>query len=182
MSANEVEIADHSQTGVGPQRSDAPGTWYWKTCVDPNGNASATVVWAPQRVSPVAVARQALGYTALADPAIGMSPPPTRGAVVNVPLWLWVDTREWAPTSATASIDGVTVKTTATPDRVRWTLGNGDEIVCAGPGLVSTTPGEETPRTLTYDADRSISGGSAHDLVPRPRSVILPARSRTSRG
>ncbi len=135
MSPNEVEIADHmARTGIGPQRGDGAGAWYWKTCVDPDGNASATVAWIPQRVSPQAVARQALQYTTLGDPAIGMSPPPSRGAVVNVPLWLWVDTVAWAPTSATASVDGVTVETTASPQRVHWDLGTGDEIVCDGPG------------------------------------------------
>jgi hypothetical protein len=69
-----------------------------------------------------------------------MSPPASRGAVVNVPLWLWIDNGQWAPTSATASVDGLSVQTTATPDRVIWSLGTGDEVVCDGPGTRTTRP------------------------------------------
>jgi hypothetical protein len=135
MNATDVDTAEHmAKTGVGPTRGDGPGTWYWKTCVDENGNAWAVVVWAPQRVDPESVARRALRYSSLPDPAIGMSPPPSRGAVVNVPLWLWVNPDAWQPTAATASVDGVSVTTTATPDRVVWSLGNGDELRCDGPG------------------------------------------------
>ena len=135
MNATDVEIAEGmAKNGIGPSRGEGPGTWYWKTCVDGNGMASGTVTWVPQRTDPESVARRALRYTSLPDPAIGMSPPPNRGAVVNVPLWLWVDSQAWNPTVATATIDGVTVTTMARPDRVVWSLGNGDEVVCDGPG------------------------------------------------
>jgi hypothetical protein len=135
MGAGDAEIADHmAANGVGPSRGDGQGSWYWKTCVDDNGNGSAVVVWIPQKINLETVARRALRYTSLPDPAIGMSPPPDRGGVVNVPLWLWVNSGAWEPTSATATIDGVTATTTARPDRVVWSLGNGDELVCDGPG------------------------------------------------
>ncbi len=135
MGAGDVDIAEHmAKNGMGPTRGEGPGTWYWKTCIDANGFASGTVAWIPQRIDPATVARRALQYTSLSDPAIGMSPPPDRGGVVNVPLWLWVNSGAWEPTSATATIDGVTVTTTARPDRVVWSLGNGEELVCDGPG------------------------------------------------
>ena len=135
MSSADVDIAEHmAKNGMGPSRGDGPGTWYWKTCIDAGGLASATVTWSPQRADPETVARRALRYTSLPDPAIGMSPPPNRGAVVNVPLWLWVHSQAWNPTVATATVDGVTVTTMARPDRVVWSLGNGDEVVCDGPG------------------------------------------------
>ena len=135
MGPGDAEIADHmAKTGVGPSRADGPGNWFWKSCVDENGNASAVVAWIPQRTDPETVARRALRYTSLPDPAIGMSPPPDRGAVVNLPLWLWVNSEAWNPTVATATLDGVTVTTMARPDRVVWTVENGDEVVCEGPG------------------------------------------------
>jgi len=110
MGTSEVDIAEHmAKNGMGPSRGDGPGTWYWKNCIDDNGMASATVTWIPQRTDPETVARRALWYTSLPDPAIGMSPPPERGAVVNVPQWLWVNSQAWNPTVATATIDGVTV-------------------------------------------------------------------------
>lgn len=136
MSPTDVEIADYmAKEGIGTSRGDGPGTWYWKTCEDENGMMSAVTVWAPDRADPQVVARKALHYAELADPAIGMSPPPRQGAVVNVPVWLWVQTDAWAPTSATATIDGLTVVTTATPERVVWRVSTGDEVTCEGPGV-----------------------------------------------
>ena len=40
----------------------------------------------------------------------------------------------WSPVSATASAGAVTVTATATPTSVRWDMGNGDVVVCDGPG------------------------------------------------
>lgn len=132
----DAENAEHmAKNGLGPARTEGPGTWYRKICFTDEGGSSGTILWIPERPEPETVARRALKelrYTALADPAVGMSPP--RGAVVNVPLWLWIDNGQWAPTSATASVDGLSVQTTATPDRVIWSLGTGDEVVCDGPG------------------------------------------------
>jgi hypothetical protein len=134
----DVDHAEHmAKNGLGPSRTDGPGTWYRKICFTDNGGSSGTILWVPQRTDPQTVARQTLKqmqYTALVDPVIGMSPPASRGAIVNMPLWLWVDSGKWAPTSATATVDGVTVQTTASPDRVTWSLGTGDEIVCDSPG------------------------------------------------
>ena len=136
MGPTDVEIADHmAKDGIGTSRADGPGTWYWKTCEDENGMMSAVTVWAPERPDPQVVASKALHYAELADPAIGMSPPPGQGAVVNVPVWLWVKSDAWAPTAATATIDGLTVLTTANPERVVWRLSNGDEVTCEGPGV-----------------------------------------------
>jgi hypothetical protein len=63
-----------------------------------------------------------------------MSPPSRRGAVVNLPLWLWVDPGTWAPANASATVGGVTVTTAATPERVVFDMGNGDQVTCGGSG------------------------------------------------
>ena len=136
MSPTDVDTAEHmAKDGIGTSRGDGPGTWYWKTCEDENGMMSAVTVWAPDRADPQVVARKALQYAELPDPAIGMSPPPGQGGIVNVPVWLWVKSDAWAPKSATATIDGLTVLTTATPERLLWSLSNGDEVTCDGPGV-----------------------------------------------
>ncbi|MGH3372645.1 MAG: hypothetical protein ACRDPR_21880 [Nocardioidaceae bacterium] len=156
MPPENSEIADHmAKNGLGPSRTEGPGTWYWKICIGESGLTSGTSVWVPERPEPQAVARKALRdlrYSALADPAIDMSPPASHGAVVNVPLWLWVDTNAWAPTAATASVDGLTVTTTAKPDRVVWSIDNGDEIICAGPGTPydPSRPEQEQQSDCTY--------------------------------
>ena len=136
MRPSEVEIADHmAKNGLGPSRGDGEGTWFWKTCEDANGMSTATTVWVADRPEPVVVARKALRYTELGMPKIGMSPAPGQGAVVNVPVWLWVNRDGWEPTAATATIDGLSVNTIATPERVIWRLGNGEELTCDGPGV-----------------------------------------------
>lgn len=139
MPAEHVEIADQmANGGIGSSPIGGPGTWYWKFCASETGLSPRTSLWAPARPEPQAAARRALHelrYTALIDPAIGMSPPPGRGAIVNIPTWLWVNAAAWGPTAATARVDGFAVTTTATPDRVVWNLGNGDELVCEGPGI-----------------------------------------------
>lgn len=136
MGPADVDIAEHmAKEGIGTSRGDGPGTWYWKTCEDENGMTSAVTVWAPDRADPEVVARKALTYDKLPDPAIGMSPPAEQGAVVNIPVWFWVNGDGWSPTAASATIDGLTVVTTATPERVAWTVSGGGEVVCDGPGV-----------------------------------------------
>jgi hypothetical protein len=168
MSPTDAETADHmAKNGMGPERGEGPGRWLWKTCVEPDGNAWAGVVWSPQRTDPETVARQALQYTALPDPAIGMSPPPSRGAVVNLPQWLWIDPGIWAPTNATATIDGVTVTTSANPERVVFDMGNGDQVVCAGPGTPydPDRPEAEQRSDCTYTYGTSSAGQPAGAYV-----------------
>jgi hypothetical protein len=161
MTPKEAENTDHmAKNGLGPERGEGPGRWLWKTCVEPDGNAWGTVAWIPQRTNPETVARRALQYTALPGPAIGMSPPPGRGAVVNLPQWLWVDSGTWAPTNATATIDGVTVTTAAQPERVVFDMGNGDQVVCDGPGTPydPRRPEAEQRSDCTYTYRTSSAG------------------------
>ena len=153
--------AEHmAKNGLGPSRTEGPGTWYRKICFTDSGGSLGTILWIPERPDRESVARRALRelrYAALADPAIGMSPPASRGAVVNVPLWLWIDNGEWAPTSATATVDGLSVQTTATPDRVIWSFGTGDELICDGPATPydPTRPEAEQHSDCTFSYPRA---------------------------
>jgi hypothetical protein len=94
---------------------------------------------APRRAAepgpaPVEVARSVLSEAPLPLPGVQMSPPPEIDQLVNLPTWLWVD--NWAPVSVTAALPdvGASVTVTATPTRVVWDMGNGDQVICAGPG------------------------------------------------
>jgi hypothetical protein len=84
--------------------------------------------------APVEVARSVLSEAPLPLPGVRMSPPPEIDQLVNLPTWLWVD--NWAPVSVTAALPdvGTSVTVTATPTRVVWDMGNGDQVVCIGPG------------------------------------------------
>lgn len=65
--------------------------------------------------------------------------PPRDRMVVNVGTWFWVPKALWRKVSATAYIETpvgiIKVTVTATPSRLRFDPGNGDDPVwCAGPG------------------------------------------------
>lgn len=65
--------------------------------------------------------------------------PPRDRVVVNVGTWFWVPRILWKPVSATAYITTTTgvisVTVTATPSRLKFDPGNGDDTVwCDGPG------------------------------------------------
>ncbi|HVW35148.1 MAG TPA: hypothetical protein VHL53_21625 [Acidimicrobiia bacterium] len=53
---------------------------------------------------------------------------------VNYPTALWLDGDLTSPRIATAEAPGVRVTVTATPEQVQWDTGDGDTVVCAGPG------------------------------------------------
>jgi hypothetical protein len=92
---------------------------------DPSGSAAPLV-------DPEVLAQEAKQDLALPLPGVQTSPPPERDQLVNLPTWLWVE--DWSPRSATASVPGVSSTVTAAPRRVVWDMGNGDQVVCRGPG------------------------------------------------
>ncbi|GAA3199386.1 hypothetical protein [Actinocorallia longicatena] len=52
---------------------------------------------------------------------------------VRVPTALWVQRSAWRPVRASASAGGQTVVLRGRPTRIRWDLGDGDEV-CSSPG------------------------------------------------
>lgn len=148
LNADESHTSDlMAQAGWGDPKGNGPGAWYRKICYGANGLSSAIVIWIPARVDPLQLARQALDQVPVPQPGVNMNPPAGRGQVVNVQSWLWINQDQWQPVTASASAGGITVTTTATPDHIEWNMGNGDTIVCAGPG---------TP----YDPNRSAASQS----------------------
>ena len=103
------------------------------------------MVWLPTRAVDLrALAQQASDRAPIPFPDVHLNPPEGGEQVVNVTTWLWIDQSVWQPVSATASAGGVTVRATAAPESVRWAMGNGDTVNCAGPGTA-------------YDPDRPAS-------------------------
>jgi hypothetical protein len=81
---------------------------------------------------PATLAEQARNQLRLQGPAIAFSP--TRRQLVRLPTWMWLDPASWRPVSATAAAGGVSVQAVATPAQVVWSMGDGTEVRCAGPG------------------------------------------------
>ncbi len=103
---------------------------YFKTCP----GRPREVVEVPVgggRVSPVAAWERALELLVLPTHRIQVNP---TEPVVHVETWLWLDDATWATREQTASAGGVTATVRASPRRVTWDMGNGDRVVCDGPG------------------------------------------------
>jgi hypothetical protein len=116
------------------------GQWYAYICGD-GANLWLGNLWVPATqpaVAPVALAQLARRYIPLPAPAIQTSPAATADQVVNVPTWLWADPGTWGVRTATASVPNESATVTATPVTVTWTMGDGSQVVCRGPGTPYT--------------------------------------------
>jgi hypothetical protein len=103
------------------------GTWYAKWC----DIADFAGVFFVPAVDPVALAAEARKYLPLPLPRPSLSP--AGDQIVNLPSWLWLD-GPWAPLSKTVSVPGVSVTVRAVPEQTVWTMGDGAQVVCDGPG------------------------------------------------
>ncbi|SFK53804.1 hypothetical protein SAMN05421835_123119 [Amycolatopsis sacchari] len=126
------------------------GAWYVWRCSGP-GTADALYrlpVWipdgqapgAPALPSPQELAQQA--YNQLRLPSPGIRANPVGDQLVNLPTWLWIDGSTFGPQSATASVPGVSVTATATPQTVTWNLGDGTSVTCRGAGTPFPSGGD----------------------------------------
>lgn len=109
-------------------------------------------------VDPQELATQARNTLALPAPDIRLNPAPPQDQLVNLATWMWL--ANWAPANSQASVPGVTVTVTAQPDRVIWDMGNGEQVVCAGPGTPydMSRPEEAQHSDCTYTYRRSSAG------------------------
>lgn len=80
------------------------------------------------------VVRRAVERLTLPEPVIRTSPDEDFAQVVHVPTWMWVERGTWGPVTASAAVEGVTVTATARPQKAVWSMGEGGEVVCRGPG------------------------------------------------
>lgn len=152
-----------------PPAGAGEGAWYAQICLFGDGGSSRSLpVWmgtAPQ-VDLDELARSARARLRLPVPAIRTNPDTERADVlVTVPVWFWVDDSSWGSRSATASVPGVSVTATATPEKVVWQLGDGTSITC-GQGVAwaaGTDPRKASPAC-----------GHVYDL-PAPVTLTLTA-------
>ncbi|MFF4960221.1 hypothetical protein ACFY2Z_24725 [Streptomyces sp. NPDC001222] len=98
------------------------------------------------QISVATVAQQAVQRLELPNPVIRTSPREDFVQVVHVPTWLWVEHSTWGPVTASVSVEGVTVTATARPRKAVWSMGEGGQVVCVGPG---------TPYSDAYDPKAS---------------------------
>lgn len=120
------DVPVYDESGVQIQ-VDGTGAWYEKWC----GTTFIGAVY----ISPtspadlLAEARRRITVP-LPDPRLS----PNGEQIVNLPTWLWLDVAGWEEQQATAAVPGLSVTVTAIPEVAVWSMGDGTEVTCAGPG------------------------------------------------
>ena len=121
-----------------------PGRWFLSPCQGASLNGTGHLEWlytgpSAERVAavvaqanPVAAAEEAEASIVLPTPSIDVNP--AEFSVVNLRTWLAIAPALWRPYEATATVGGVTATASATPEAVRWTMGDGGVVECDGPG------------------------------------------------
>jgi hypothetical protein len=133
-----------------PPTPGAQGSWYFYDCTATGDLFATGIMWVPANrpaVPPAVLAQEASRWLPAPPPGIQTSPAATFDQVANVPTWLWVDPATWGVRSATASVPNESATVTATPVRVTWTMGDGSQVVCRGPGTpyASGDPARPSP-------------------------------------
>ncbi|WP_194922657.1 hypothetical protein [Catenulispora pinisilvae] len=152
------EEPDPSVVGSPGPAGATAGAWYRLRCTSDAGSLNTAQipktdleVWVPVS-KPVDLAQKAAKQIRLTAPVLNMSPWVDGPQWVNFPMFLWTDVEAWHPLSATASVPGLQVSATATPEDVIWDMGDGGTVSCAGPGtpFTDSTPAAASSPTCGY--------------------------------
>ncbi|MFG3702048.1 hypothetical protein ACGF5C_29750 [Micromonospora sp. NPDC047620] len=137
-----------------PQQEAPEGKqWYTRTCNGGDlGTETDVLLDAPPPgfgapPDPEELARRALAKITIAAPRIAVAPRRSNGpGLVGLPVWMWGsndDPKYFGPTREASETDrGLTVKITATFDRIVWDMGNGGEVTCYGAGTPYRADGQ----------------------------------------
>lgn len=134
--------------------------WYWMSCPDGQGGFTNDLIPVPREdpVDPTDLRDEAIDTLSLPFPTVAMNP--AGDQVVHIESWLWVDDAIWTTHSKSVSAGGVTTTVTAAPKRVIWDLGNGDTVVCGGPGKPydPSIPSDEQATDCSYTYTHTSAG------------------------
>ncbi|MEU5530129.1 hypothetical protein ABZ744_24655 [Micromonospora chersina] len=130
--------------------------WYVQTCNGGDLGAQTTVLrdgpppgyGAPP--DPEELARRALASISLLPPRVAVAPRRSKGpGLVGLPVWMWASggASYFGPLRASASDRGLTVEITARVTRIVWTMGDGTQVTCTGPGTPYAADGPRAGRT-----------------------------------
>jgi hypothetical protein len=166
----EADLVGEQASNIFTRMPNADHAWYLQECTNPDGSVTATFV--PVEVTdqgpapdPEALRASAQEELRLPSPRVGMSPPGEQ--VVHVASWLWLDGDIWRPHSSSASAGGVTATVTATPTRTRWDMGNGEVVLCDGPGTPYDPSRDDASQSTTCSYTyRNSSAGRPGNAYP----------------
>ena len=155
--------------------TSVPGTWYAEICPGFAAYLPTQVVFVAASagspgpagtVSPSEVAERAARSISLPSPVIGLNP--SQYSITGLATWLWVSPSQWHAYSATASVAGVSATAQAVPRSVTWNMGDGDTVVCDGPGTVyqPDVPAAEQQTSCSYTYRSTSAGQPSQDGDP----------------
>jgi len=146
-----------------PHYSASPyfGAWYQTACQAYNATADF-MQWLGDlptigsgTISPLAEAETAEASMTLPSPSIETNP--SGSSFVNLATWLWVAPDVWHPWTETAVAGLVAATATAVPVRVEFSMGDGGQEVCDGPG----NPYDPNEPSATQGSDCSYTYGAS---------------------
>ena len=112
---------------------------YYRACVNGDGEVvfQGWTRWTAAEIQALAadLAYEASRELPLPHPHPALSPAIGTDQLVGLPTWLWLEPGSWATLDATATVPGLSATATATPTQVRWDMGDGTVVTCAGPGV-----------------------------------------------
>lgn len=142
-------------------------------------------------------AERALERLDLPAPSLVLNPPGHQ--VLGIPTWLAVASA-WESSAASASVSSVTATVVARPTAVTWSLGDGTELTCDGPGKLfdAARPADEqwsecthtyiwpssgegsgeyqVTATVSYEVSWTATDGSSGSLGSLARTTTQPVR------
>jgi hypothetical protein len=138
----------------------------WVTGAAPSG---------PPPVDPRSLALQAENSIVLPRPALHLDPQGT--SVVDLATWFWIDPALWRDQSVTATAGSVSATAVARPVDVRWSSGDGGQVVCNGPGVafVPWQPSAWQHSDCTHEYVRTSAGQPSLDGNPDDGTYVISA-------
>lgn len=132
--ASDPDWRGHTDGAIyGCYNPDIVGTRYYQfwSLTPPPGPAAPP--------DPRVLAQRAITLMQLRAVTVGIVPEPRPGSVglVGMPNWMWAanpSATTWGPITRSTSAGGFTVTATGRVSSVRWDMGDGQVVVCQGPG------------------------------------------------
>ncbi len=121
--------------------------------------------------TPRRLAEEALDYTPLPLPE-PVTSPDDWSTIVNFPTWLAV--ADWSTATAEATVPGLATTVVATPVRAVWDMGDGTQVVCAGPGrrYDVNVPEDQQSTDCSHTYRMSSAGAGAGDAYEASVTVV----------
>jgi hypothetical protein len=153
------------------------------------GGQGAGSFWSPQAAPgpppAVQLAQRAASLLRIPELTAVSNGGPSQTTYVGIPSWLWV-TGWKALTSPPAAVAGRSVRATAVPTSVTWSMGDGKSVTCRGPGAPFDPRTPSNPRCgYTYRIDSSAqpqTGPSPNDRYFTVRGSVTWAITWTCTG